>query len=133
MNPTLDVQRVTRMVSAVGWRPAATIISSIPSLKPTTTLLAGIFKNSKTMENFNVVASGTNTFLRRRNLDRLAAHEAKIEAKSKEIGKITKAENNRLITAAMNRAGATCCGRPGSANEQIQIASGRIRARCHPP
>jgi len=69
--------------------------------------MAGIFKSSKTMENFKVVAKWHEFVLApKEDRERLAAHEEKIEAKRKEIGKITKAENEALAGAAMKRVGA---------------------------
>ncbi|MBI2687834.1 MAG: DUF1549 domain-containing protein [Acidobacteria bacterium] len=69
--------------------------------------MAGIFKSSKTMENFKVVAKWHEYVLApKEDRDRLEAHEARIEAKRKEIGKITKAENEALIAAASKRVGA---------------------------
>lgn len=69
--------------------------------------LAGIFKSSKTMENFKVVAQWHEYVLapapERENLKQ---HKAKIEAKNKEIGEISKAENEKLIDAARGRVGA---------------------------
>ncbi|MFN0103088.1 MAG: DUF1549 domain-containing protein [Bryobacteraceae bacterium] len=69
--------------------------------------MAGIFKSSKTMENFKVVAKWHEYVLApKEDRERLAAHEARVEAKKKEIGTITKGENERLIAAAMKRVGA---------------------------
>ena len=52
--------------------------------------LAGIFKSSKTMENFKVVAKWHEYVLApKADRDRLLAHEAKVEEKRKEISKIT--------------------------------------------
>lgn len=69
--------------------------------------LAGIFKSTKTMENFKVVAKWHEYVLApKADRDRLAAHEASIEAKRKEIGRIVKRENDSLATVAMNRVGA---------------------------
>ncbi|MBL8239106.1 MAG: DUF1549 domain-containing protein [Bryobacterales bacterium] len=69
--------------------------------------MAGIFKSSKTMENFKVVAKWHEFVLApKEDRDKLAAHEARVEAKNKEIGKITKAQNEMLATAAKKRVGA---------------------------
>ncbi|HZO53940.1 MAG TPA: DUF1553 domain-containing protein [Bryobacteraceae bacterium] len=69
--------------------------------------LAGIFKSSKTMENFKVVAKWHEYVLApKEDRERLAAHEAKVEAKRKEIGAITKEENRKLVAEAVNRVGA---------------------------
>lgn len=69
--------------------------------------LAGIFKSSKTMENFKVVAKWHEYVLApKEDRDRLAAHEAKIEAKRKEIAALTKQENDRLANLARRRVGA---------------------------
>ena len=68
--------------------------------------MAGIFKSSKTMENFNVVAKWHEYVLAPEEQRRqLAEHEAKIEAKSKAMGEISKAENHRLVTAAWEKTG----------------------------
>jgi len=69
--------------------------------------LAGIFKSTKTMENFKVVAKWHEHVLApKEDRDRLDAHVAKIEAKNKEIGKITKVENEKLTMAAKQKVGA---------------------------
>jgi Protein of unknown function (DUF1553)/Protein of unknown function (DUF1549)/Planctomycete cytochrome C len=69
--------------------------------------LAGIFKSSKTMENFKVVAKWHEHVLAPKgDRDRLIAHEAKIEAKRKEIAKITGANNEMLAYEAMRHMGA---------------------------
>ncbi|MBK5293945.1 MAG: DUF1553 domain-containing protein [Acidobacteriia bacterium] len=69
--------------------------------------LAGIFKSSKTMENFKVVAKWHEFVLApKEDREKLAAHEARIEAKQKETGKITKAENEKLSNEARTKAGA---------------------------
>ena len=61
--------------------------SSIRFRTPDYYALAGIFKSSKTMENFKVVAKWHEYVLApKEDRDRLAAHEAKVEAKRKEIG-----------------------------------------------
>ena len=68
--------------------------------------MAGIFKSSKTMENFKVVAKWHEYVLApKEDRDRLKAHEAKLEAKRKEIGRISKAENEKLEAAARQKAG----------------------------
>ncbi|MBL8174266.1 MAG: DUF1549 domain-containing protein [Bryobacterales bacterium] len=69
--------------------------------------LAGIFKSTKTMENFKVVAKWHEHVLApKEDRDRLDAHLAKIEAKNKEIGKITRGENEKLTRAAKQKVGA---------------------------
>lgn len=69
--------------------------------------LAGIFKSSKTMENFKVVAKWHEHVLApKEDRDRLLAHESKVEAKRKEISLITGTQNEKLATEAMNRMGA---------------------------
>jgi transposase-like protein len=69
--------------------------------------LAGIFKSSKTMENFNVVAQWNEYVLApEAEREKLKEHKAKIEAKSKEMGRISGAENKKLITEAREHAGA---------------------------
>ena len=53
--------------------------------------MAGIFKSSKTMDNFKVVAKWHEYVLApKADRDRLAAHEAKVEAKRKEIADVVK-------------------------------------------
>jgi hypothetical protein len=86
--------------------------------------LAGIFKSSKTMEHFKVVAKWHEYVLApKADRDRLAAHEASIEAKQKEIGKIVKAENDSLANLAMNRVGAYLkAAAEVQRDEQIQVA-----------
>lgn len=69
--------------------------------------MAGIFKSSKTMENFKVVAKWHEYVLApKEDRDKLAAHEAAIEDKQKQIGKLTKAENDRLSNEARAHVGA---------------------------
>lgn len=69
--------------------------------------LAGIFKSSHTMDNFKVVAKWHEHVLApKEDRDRLAAHEAKLEAKRKEISTLTGGENKILAEAAMKRVGA---------------------------
>ncbi len=69
--------------------------------------MAGIFKSSKTMENFKVVAKWHEYVLApKADRDKLAAHETAIEAKQKEIGAITKTENTRLSEEARAQAAA---------------------------
>jgi len=68
--------------------------------------LAGIFKSTKTMEHFNVVAKWHEHVLApKADRDRLEAHEASIEAKRKEAGKISGRENRVLTDAAKARIG----------------------------
>ena len=69
--------------------------------------MAGIFKSSKTMENFKVVAKWHEYVLApAEDRARLKAHEEKIEAKSKEIDRLTKAENRKLAEDARNKVSA---------------------------
>jgi mono/diheme cytochrome c family protein len=69
--------------------------------------MAGIFKSSKTMENFKVVAKWHEYVLApKEDRDKLAAHEAKIEAKRKQIADLTKIENDKLVADATSRIGA---------------------------
>lgn len=69
--------------------------------------MAGIFKSSKTMENFKVVARWHEYVLApKEDREKLAAHEARVEAKRKEIGAITKRENDQLAETATRRVGA---------------------------
>jgi hypothetical protein len=86
--------------------------------------LAGIFASSKTMENFKVVARWHEYVLApKEDRDRLAAHEAQIEAKRKEIGDITKTENDKLAKEAMGRVGAYLLAAADlQRDERIQIA-----------
>lgn len=68
--------------------------------------LAGIFKSSKTMEHHKVVAKWHEYVLApKEDRERLAAHEAKVEAKRKEISKISGAENKKLVAEAVGKAG----------------------------
>src|SRR6185503_11210628 len=86
--------------------------------------LAGIFASSKTMENFKVVAKWHEYVLAPKDdRDRLAAHEAKIEAKRKEFGDVTKTENDKLAKEAMERVGAYLLAAADlQRDEHIQIA-----------
>jgi hypothetical protein len=69
--------------------------------------MAGIFKSSKTMENFRVVAKWHEYVLApKEERDRLAAHEARIEETRKQAGQIAKAENDKLMAEARAQAGA---------------------------
>ena len=69
--------------------------------------MAGIFKSSKTMENFKVVAKWHEYVLApAEDRERLAAHEASIEAKRKEAERVVKAENAKLAADARDRVGA---------------------------
>src|SRR5713226_812309 len=69
--------------------------------------VAGIFKSSKTMENFKVVAKWHEFVLApKEDRDRLEAHEARIEAKKKESARITKAQDEKLVSEAMQKVGA---------------------------
>jgi hypothetical protein len=86
--------------------------------------LAGIFRSSRTMDNFKVVAKWHEYVLApEEDRDRLAAHEANIEAKRAGIAKIVKAENERLADTAMNRVGAYLLAAAHvQRDEQIQVA-----------
>ncbi len=86
--------------------------------------LAGIFKSSKTMENFKVVAKWHEYVLApKEDRDRLAAHEAKIEAKRKEITEVTKVENEKLVAAATSRIGAYLLAAAHlQRDEQVKVA-----------
>jgi hypothetical protein len=69
--------------------------------------MAGIFKSSKTMENFKVVAQWHEYVLASKaDRDRLRAHEEKIEAKGREIARIRKAENSKLVSEGRQKVGA---------------------------
>ena len=69
--------------------------------------MAGIFKSSKTMENFDVVARWHEYVLASKaDRDRLDAHLAKITAKSDEIAKVTADENQRIVMQAWTQSGA---------------------------
>ncbi|MDA1311981.1 MAG: DUF1549 domain-containing protein [Acidobacteria bacterium] len=69
--------------------------------------LAGILKSSKTMEDFNVVANWHEYVLApKQDREDLKAHQEKIKAKNDEIGKITRAENYKLVTAGRQKADA---------------------------
>jgi mono/diheme cytochrome c family protein len=69
--------------------------------------MAGIFKSSKTMENFKVVAKWHEFVLApKEDRDRLEAHEARIEAKKKESARITRAQDEKLVSEAMQKIGA---------------------------
>ena len=69
--------------------------------------MAGIFKSSKTMENFNVVAKWHEYVLApEAERQKLQEHLDKIEARNKEITRISGAENKRLIEEARGRVGA---------------------------
>jgi hypothetical protein len=69
--------------------------------------MAGIFKSSRTMDNFKVVAKWHEYVLApKEDRDRLVAHEARIEAKRNEISRIVNFENEKLAAAAMERVGA---------------------------
>ena len=68
--------------------------------------LAGIFKSSKTMENFKVVAEWHEYVLApRAGREQLAAHLALVEEKSDEISRIEAEQNERLVLAGWKRAG----------------------------
>ena len=68
--------------------------------------LAGILKSSKTMEDFNVVATWHEYVLApKEQREALKAHLDKIKAKNDEIAEITKAENYKLVAAARQEVG----------------------------
>ncbi len=68
--------------------------------------LAGIFKSSKTMENFKVVAEWHEYVLATQaDRDRLEAHLKLIQAKRDEIAAITDAQSESLVVAGWARAG----------------------------
>ncbi len=68
--------------------------------------LAGIFKSSKTMENFKVVAEWHEYVLAPKpDRDRLEAHHKSIQAKQNEIAAITDAQNESLVVGEWARAG----------------------------
>ena len=95
--------------------------------------LAGIFKSSKTMDNFKVVAKWHEHVLApKEDRDKLIAHEAKVEAKRKEIGKITSAKNEKLSSEGMNRMGAYLLAAAHvQRDQQIQIAPVESAPNCH--
>ncbi len=69
--------------------------------------MAGIFKSSKTMENFKVVAKWHEYVLApEEDRERLRLHEEKIKAKQKEISLLTKAQNQKLTARGRERVGA---------------------------
>ena len=68
--------------------------------------MAGIFKSSKTMENFKVVAQWHEYVLApKADRDRLDAHLALIDAKSDQIAEIVKQQNELLVAQGWSRAG----------------------------
>src|SRR5262249_38119303 len=69
--------------------------------------MAGIFKSSKTMENFKVVAKWHEYALAPEpERQKLQAHLEKTEGKQKELSRISRAEDDRLITEARAHVGA---------------------------
>jgi hypothetical protein len=69
--------------------------------------LGGIFKSSKTMENFKVVATWHEYVLApKEDRDRLQSYLDKIKAKNKEAAVITQAENRKLSAEARVKLGA---------------------------
>ena len=69
--------------------------------------LAGIFKSSKTMENFDVVATWHEYVLApEAERKQLQEHKARIEAKKKEIGRLSDEENQKLAREARGHVGA---------------------------
>jgi hypothetical protein len=68
--------------------------------------LAGIFKSSKSMENFKVVAQWHEYVLASPEQRlKLAGHEAEIQFKNREIARISGPENERLMREARSRVG----------------------------
>ena len=68
--------------------------------------LAGILKSSKTMEDFNVVATWHEYVLApKEQRDALDAHLAKIKTKNDAIQKITRAENHKLVATGRQQVG----------------------------
>ena len=68
--------------------------------------MAGIFKSSKTMEHFNVVAKWHEYVLApEEDRERLRVHEEKIREKTQEISNFTKAENEKLIARGRSKVG----------------------------
>jgi hypothetical protein len=64
--------------------------------------MAGIFKSTHTMDNFKVVAKWHEHVLANpADRQRLAEHEAKVEAKKKEAGAIIKTENEKIVAEAL--------------------------------
>ncbi|MCS7024113.1 MAG: DUF1553 domain-containing protein [Bryobacteraceae bacterium] len=69
--------------------------------------MAGIFKSTKTMENFRVVAKWHEHVLApAAERQRLAAHEAAIERKRKEAERISAEENQKLVAQIRSQIGA---------------------------
>ena len=87
--------------------------------------MAAIFKSSRTMENFKVVAKWHEYVLApQADRDRLKEHEDRIEAKQKEIAAITKVENRKLVAEARQKAGAYLLAASDVlAYEQVQLES----------
>ena len=69
--------------------------------------LAGIFKSSKTMENFKVVAKWHEFVLApKADRDRLEAHNHQIEAKQKQISQLSEPANRQIADQAREQIGA---------------------------
>ena len=69
--------------------------------------MAGIFKSSKTMENFKVVAKWHEYVLaNEQERNKLNEHLAKVESKDKEMGRVSGAENMKLVKEARTKTGA---------------------------
>ncbi|MFN9297001.1 MAG: DUF1553 domain-containing protein [Acidobacteriota bacterium] len=87
--------------------------------------LAGIFKSSHTMDHHKVVAKWHEYVLAPKpDRDRLAAHEARIEAERKRITELTSAQNKSLAAAAMRRVGAYLrAARLFEQSNRIQLAA----------
>lgn len=86
--------------------------------------MAGIFKSSKTMENFKVVAKWHEYVLApKEDRERLAAHEAKVGAKRKEADAVKKSENERLSAEAAQHVGAYLLASAQQiADDKVQVA-----------
>ena len=87
--------------------------------------LAGIFKSSKTMDHFKVVAKWHEHVLApKEDRDKLLAHEALVESRKKAINDLKKAENEKLQTEAMSKVGAyLLASRRVELDSKIQIAA----------
>ena len=96
--------------------------------------MAGIFKSSKTMENFKVVAKWHEYVLASKaDRDRLQAHEAKVEAKRREIARIRKAENSKLVAEGRQKVGAYLLAAAAvERSEQIRLRPGLQEAGMSP-
>jgi hypothetical protein len=69
--------------------------------------LAGVFKSSKTMENFKVVAKWHEYVLApKQDRDRLEAHSNRIEAQQKQISRLSKPADREISDTARRKVGA---------------------------